>query len=48
MLTWAAREGLAEVAKLLIEKGADPNHANKDGESWHHHVCVSVVRAHTG
>ena len=38
MLIKAAGEGLVEVAKLLIENGADPNPANKDGEWWHHHV----------
>ena len=31
-LTLAAQNGHAEVAKLLMEKGADPNPANKDGE----------------
>ena len=28
----ATRRKYAEVAKLLIENGADPNPANKDGE----------------
>ena len=37
-LTLAADNGHAEIAKLLIEKGADPNPANKKGEWWHHHV----------
>ena len=28
----AAKNGHAEVAKLLLENGADPNSADKDGE----------------
>ena len=28
----AAKNGHAEVAKLLLENGADPNPADKDGE----------------
>ena len=31
-LTFAAVQGHAEVAKLLLEKGADPNPANTWGE----------------
>ena len=31
-LTLAAENGHAEMAKLLIEKGAELEHANEDGE----------------